>query len=215
MEKYLEKKIQLKGKLKLETGLHIGDSKENVQIGGVDSPIVRRKDNNQPFIPGSSLKGKIRCLLEQTRGATEVGLGGEKINNLFGFAKEEKPSKIIVRDAYLSEKSSEALEKSEFTDFPYTEVKFENTIGRITGTAGNPRKIERVPVGAEFEIYFILNIWSDDEEKELVALLEEGVKLLESDYLGGSGSRGYGQIKIEMDFSNPSVVYKSKVKENV
>ena len=70
-------------------------------------------------------------------------------------------------------------------------------------------------VKPEFEIYFILNIWSDDEEKELVALLEEGVKLLESDYLGGSGSRGYGQIKIEMDFSNPSVVYKSKVKENV
>ena len=149
----LEKKIRFSGTLELVSGLHIGDSNESVQIGGVDASVVRRKDNNQPYIPGSSLKGKIRCLLEQTRGATEVGnikhLG---INNLFGYANDGKPRKLIVRDCYLTNDSAVALERSEYLDFPYAEIKTENTIGRITGTAGNPRKIERVPVGAKFGV---------------------------------------------------------------
>ena len=64
----LYKKLIIRGTLKCLTGLHIGASKETAEIGGVDLPVVRRKDNNEPFIPGSSLKGKIRCLLEQVTG---------------------------------------------------------------------------------------------------------------------------------------------------
>ncbi|MEZ5040686.1 MAG: type III-A CRISPR-associated RAMP protein Csm3 [Saprospiraceae bacterium] len=202
----LEKKIAFKGILKILTGIHIGDSKDQVQIGGVDAPVVRRKDNNQPYIPGSSIKGKIRCLLEQVIGKAELG-GNPHINNLFGFAKDEKPSKLIVRDAYLTAVSADKLEKSNFTDYPYTEVKFENTIDRINGSAGNPRKIERVPVGTEFALEFIINKWDNDHEEELISMLKEGITLLESDYLGGSGSRGYGQVEIEIDFTKPIILY--------
>ena len=75
----LIEKIKYTASLTCITGLHIGNSNETAEIGGVDIPVVRRKDNNQPYIPGSSLKGKIRSLLEQSKGASEVG-GNSEIN---------------------------------------------------------------------------------------------------------------------------------------
>ena len=80
---------------------------------------------------------------------------------------------------------------------PYTENKYENTIDRIKGVAEHPRQIERVPAGAKFAAEIILNIWDDDNENDQIALLKKGISLIENDYLGGSGSRGYGQVKIE------------------
>ncbi len=190
----LNKKIKISTKLEVLTGLHIGDSKDNVEIGGIDNPIVRKTINNVPYIPGSSLKGKMRSLLEQIAGSAEVG-GNTAINDLFGFAKDNKPSKIIFRDAYMNKDSIEKLRNSEYTDMPYAEVKFENVIDRIKGTAEHPRQMERVPAGVKFDVEIIINVWSSDDEDELIGLLEKGIKALENDYLGGSGSRGYGQVK--------------------
>ena len=191
----LIKKINIKTELEILTGLHIGDSSDNVEIGGVDNPIVRRTIDNIPYIPGSSIKGKIRCLLEQIAGSTDVG-GNDEINDLFGYAKDNKPSKIIVRDAYLKQSSIKELEESEYTDMPYTEVKWENVIDRIKGTAEHPRQTERVPAGAKFNVEIVINVWDNDEdEKKSIELLEKGINALENDYLGGNGSRGYGQVE--------------------
>ena len=209
MEK-LVKKIKISCRLHVLTGLHIGDSKENVEIGGIDCPVIKvATRKNQPYIPGSSLKGKMRCLLEQVAGATKVG-ANEKVNNMFGTANKDNtlPSKLIVRDAYLTDKSVTDLEACDALDMPYTENKFENTIDRVAGKAEHPRQQERVPAGAEFAVEMILNIWDDDNEKELMAMLEEGIRLIENDYLGGSGSRGYGQVKFED--VNYKVVYPEK-----
>ncbi|MBB5287453.1 CRISPR-associated protein Csm3 [Rhabdobacter roseus] len=208
----LYKKIILKGTLKLLTGLHIGDSKENVEIGGVDSPVVRRKDNNEPYIPGSSLKGKIRSLLELTLGEnadtkfkTYRSVNGMCLADLFGSA--DNPARILVRDASLTSTSSQMLKASEFTDMPYTEIKFENVINRLNGTAEHPRQIERVPAGAEFNIEFIINVIQEQEETQqqldskanaYLQLLSSGIELLHHDYLGGSGTRGYGQVLITL-----------------
>ncbi len=195
MSNKLIKKIKISSELEILTGLHIGDSSDNVEIGGVDNPVVRRTMDNVPYIPGSSIKGKIRSLLEQIAGSAEVG-GNDEINNLFGFANDNKPSKIIVRDAYLCENSRKQLEASEFTDMPFTEIKHENVIERITGKAKHPRQSERVPAGAKFNVEFVINVWElDNDGKELIDLFEKGIKALENDYLGGSGSRGYGQVK--------------------
>lgn len=194
MDKLINK-IILKTELQIITGLHIGNSSDNVEIGGVDNPVVRKTIDNVPYIPGSSIKGKIRSLLEQIAGSSKVG-GNAEINELFGFAKDNIPSKIIVRDAYLKDESKKALGDSEFTDMPYTEIKFENTIERITGKAEHPRQTERVPAGAMFNVEFVINVFDSDEKgKVQLALLEKGIKALENDYLGGSGSRGYGQVK--------------------
>lgn len=199
--KQLVKKIKINTSITLITGLHIGGNSENVEIGGIDNPVIKMASkDNMPYIPGSSLKGKIRCLLEQAAGAPQVGLD-EKVNNLFGITENKaihtsnQPSKIIVRDAMLSEESKKMLLGCDNLDMPYTESKFENVIDRIKGVAEHPRQTERVPAGAMFNAEFIINVWDDDKEDELLALFEKGIRLLENDYLGGSGSRGYGQIK--------------------
>lgn len=199
--KQLVKKIKINTSITLITGLHIGGNSENVEIGGIDNPVIKLASKGDvPYIPGSSLKGKMRCLLEQAAGAPKVGLD-EKVNNLFGITESKanntstQPSKIIVRDAMLSEDSKKMLLDCDNLDMPYTENKFENVIDRVKGIAQHPRQTERVPAGAEFNTEFIINVWDDDDEQELLALFEKCIRLLENDYLGGSGSRGYGQIK--------------------
>lgn len=199
--KQLIKKIRINTSITLITGLHIGGNSENVEIGGIDNPVIKMATkDNAPYIPGSSLKGKMRCLLEQTAGAPQVGLD-EKVNNLFGITESQanhtsnQPSKLIVRDAMLSDDSKKMLMACDNLEMPYTESKFENVIDRVKGVAAHPRQTERVPAGAVFNAEFIINIWDDDNEQELLALFEKGIRLLENDYLGGSGSRGYGQIK--------------------
>lgn len=214
MEKKLTHKIICNYTLNLLTGLHIGDSKESSDIGGVDSPVIRNKVTNIPYIPGSSLKGKIRSLLELAYGKnvdTDFYNDGSTICELFG-AREYKaknmpnlPSRIIFRDADLI--NVKELENSKYTDMPFTEIKFENVIDRLNGVTkkGGIRQIERVPAGAKFRMGVIINIMSKDANEanqlkdKYLKLLKTGIDLLEKDYLGGSGSRGYGQVKIALE----------------
>lgn len=197
----LVKKIKITTTIELLTGLHIGGSKENVEIGGIDLPVIKlATKENQPYIPGSSLKGKMRCLLEQANGITKHGETGNDdgaIRKLFGFTegnKNAQPSRLIVRDAMLTPESKAILEKSENLDMPFTENKFENTIDRVKGTAGSPRQIERVPAGAEFNAEFVINVWDDSKEETMLKTFKDGIAMITNDYIGGSGSRGYGQI---------------------
>lgn len=200
--KQLTKKIKINTTITLLTGMHIGGSKENVEIGGIDNPVIKlASKDGQPYIPGSSLKGKMRCLLEQVAGATEVGMDND-VNNMFGCTEKKgterpnQPSKVIVRDAYLTEQSLQKFENCTSLDMPYTENKFENTIDRIKGVAEHPRQTERVPAGAEFDVEFVINVWDNDGDgSDLLKMLKDGIALIESDYIGGSGSRGYGQVK--------------------
>lgn len=217
----LIKKLIINTQLEVLTGLHVGGSSDSVEIGGIDNPVIKvATKNGQPYIPGSSLKGKIRCLLEQIAGCPQVGGGRDKeydqktdktkaIIDLFGFANDNKPSKIIVRDAYLSGESAKKLEENDQLDMPYTENKYENSIDRVRGVAESPRQAERVPAGAIFDVQFVINIWEGDHENSQLDLLRNGITALEADYLGGSGSRGYGQVKFSdlavtetIDFSN-------------
>lgn len=67
----------IRGKIECLTGLHIGGSKEKMEIGGVDSIVVRSPQSDYPYIPGSSLKGKMRHLLEYISGAVNEPLEDE------------------------------------------------------------------------------------------------------------------------------------------
>lgn len=207
MANRLIKKIEFKGKIILATGLHIGGTNSSLQIGGIDKGVIRNPLNNRPFIPGSSLKGKLRSLLEISVGSTrEVRMGKVKHGaadtgisaNLFGNASgndTQKASRLIVRDCELLD-AEELLEK---TEIPYTEGKTEVVIDRIT-SAANPRQIERVPAGSRFNLNMILNVFEQDgNEQELLEALFKSLELLKDDYLGGNGSRGYGQVKIHLD----------------
>jgi len=216
----LHKKLIYKGKIDILTGLRIGSNKDAVEIGGVDLPVIRRKDNSEPYIPGSSLKGKLRSLLDIAYGKDDTTSLKEEdhwISQLFGCQKRKSrengnPSRLIVRDVYLDDEAKALLKGSSFTDMPYTEIKMENTINRIEGKAINPRSVERIPAGVSMDYEIIINIITVDNEEaktleeNFTRLLKEGVALLNDDYLGGNGSRGYGQVNMHLNPPIPKLV---------
>lgn len=197
----LNKKILYTGTVTLKTGLHIGGTNAALNIGGPDKFVVRNPINNMPYIPGSSLKGKMRALVEIYNGETDNGKPSNSADTksglLFGVSgdsESSRPSRLIVRDAELIEDA----EKFANTDLPYSETKTEVAIDRITAKA-NPRTFERVPAGAQFKLNMVLNIFEGENESQLKSTLNQAIQLLHDDYLGGHGSRGYGQVLIELD----------------
>lgn len=189
-------KIEISGTIEIVTGLHIGGSSAFSAIGAVDSPVIMDTRTNQPMIPGSSLKGKMRALLAKqynTAIAKTADDDAECLTNLFGSAKSKKESRVLFTDMFLD--NLDELKRAGLTGA--TEVKFENSISRMTAVA-NPRQIERVVRGAQFPMQLIYEYTDKTDEETLLQdfrILKEGFKLLEYDYLGGSGSRGYGRIK--------------------
>jgi CRISPR-associated protein Csm3 len=202
---------KIEASLFLETGLHIGAGDGEMHIGGVDNTVIKHPRTQEPYIPGSSLKGKIRSLLEWRSGAVEAGPlgwrakdkpGVRPILQLFGLGggdlKEDEalqigPTRLAFWDCFLRE---DWLKSMRGDNLLLTEVKSENSINRISGVAQHPRQTERVPSGASFDFRLSFKRLDGDDEKLLDVALA-GLKLLELDSLGGSGSRGYGKVKFK------------------
>lgn len=193
----LHGKIKISGKLKLLTGMHVGASKEFSEIGAVDLIVIRDPISQNPIIPGSSLKGKMRTLLAKclTNGLF-LGKHDEdpdKLLRLFGGSAENyQESRLQFLDCMLNKESKNQLQKLNL-DLGLTEIKFENTIHRITAQA-NPRQIERVPAGTEFDFNLIYNVLKKDDLQEDLNNICLGLEMLQNDYIGGHGSRGYGRL---------------------
>lgn len=200
----LEQIKKIKGKIEIVTGLHIGASSEAIEIGGLDNPIIKDPlpESKAPYIPGSSLKGKFRSLIElkearlgKNGGPCDCGTRDCPVCPVFGTSASTKrseeigPTRIVVRDARLSEEWKRRFENG---DLPM-EVKYENAINRITAMA-NPRPLERVPAGVTFDFEISFKVFENDPEKYFTTVLE-AMHMLELDALGGSGSRGSGQIR--------------------
>lgn len=200
---------QISGKIRVMTGLHIGAGKGSLEIGGLDQPVIKHPISSAPYIPGSSIKGKMRSLLETThfveRPATRkfVVQDGKPCGcaaadcpacAIFGTSAANKtpelgPTRLIVRDAYLTEAWDQKFRSG---DLPM-EVKYENTIHRVQGTAENPRPLERVPAGVEFTFNLSFKVFEGDDPKWL-DYVYQGLKLVQLDALGGCSSRGSGQV---------------------
>ena len=192
-------KLEITGTLEVLTGMHIGGSSAFAAIGAVDSPVVRDTFSEQPMIPGSSLKGKMRAVLAQKYNdrkhlpdSYSCEDDDPRIFRLFGSAKKNQiqRSRVLFRDMMLSNMK----ELREYGLNSATEVKFENTISRMTAIA-NPRQIERVIPRTKFDLSIVYNVQEADEVIPDLQLLAEGMQLLGFDYLGGHGSRGYGKVK--------------------
>lgn len=199
-------KLIISGKIKTLTGLHIGGSKTALEIGGVDLNVIKTPDG-VPFIPGSSLKGKMRGLLARECGSTDIKNDEPHIRAIFGHADKQNPevTRLIVRDAHLYRNAFVRDFGAHQMEFPYSDIKWENRINRVSGTAIDPRQLERVPAGVYFDCQFIYDVYEKAEIGKHLDTLLLGFKLLQDDYLGGQGSRGYGQIQ----FEQMSVVFKS------
>ena len=203
---------KITGQIEVVTGLHIGAGNDKVEIGGMDNPIIRNPLTREPYIPGSSIKGKMRALLEwkfdkvQKNGGKPCSCAAAdcEICRVFGSANNGKnadsskgkgPTRLIVRDAKLSEN-----DRMKFRDGkPIIEEKSENSINRITAEA-NPRPIERVVPGVSFDFEIVFRVIDMDDKGErdkklFNDVVIKGLELLQKDYLGGGGSRGSGQIK--------------------
>ncbi len=209
-------KIQkITGQIELLTGLHIGSGNTEIHIGGTDNPVIKNPITQQPYIPGSSVKGKMRSLLEWQLGVVETTAGhplrfkdlddidpeikpaAKDLLKLFGgapdgateaTANEIGPSRLSFWDCELDSSWAEEMDDKNLL---LTEVKMENTIDRIKGTAEHPRNTERVPATARFNFNLTLRV---HDNEDLLGTLLSGLKLLELTGLGGSGSRGYGKI---------------------
>ncbi len=213
-------RVLLTGEIEAKTGLHIGGSPGALAIGNVDLPVIRDARTNQPYIPGSSLKGKMRSLSEKLTGApqnTTINKGKADgsgkvqlhtaqnaeeyarywVNPLFGIMSDAAdwltaPGRLVVRDVQLSAASRDELLNAH-TDQPFTEVKWEAAIDRVT-SAATPRQIERVPAGAVFAPMELVVSLYKREDAALLEHLITALQLVEDDYIGGQGSRGSGKI---------------------
>lgn len=201
--------VKLTGQIEILSGLHIGGGDDTMKIGGIDNGVIKDVNTDKPYIPGSSLKGKMRSLLEWHYGLVGIGDGNpfsskllddpkltdprDKSNaknllKLFGDASDKNKfgiTRINVGDCKLIEKERQIT----------SEAKYENVINRQKGTAEHPRQTERVPAGVKFDFDIRVKILEDDNEEELKTMVEKGFELIESDYLGGNGSRGYGRVQ--------------------
>jgi len=209
--------VFLAGTIEVETGLSIGGSSEGYEIGGMDNPVIRymEGDDEFPYVPGSSIKGKMRSLMEWARpGKLEDDGSPHTCNDedcticrIFGRPAEsdvkEGPGRLVVRDAFPDEETKEQMLKIEREKgLPKTEWKTENSLNRLTSEA-MPRPMERVTKGSKFNlrmVYSVYEIDGDGGEADISNLAEliEGMQMLEDSFLGGSGSRGYGRISIDL-----------------
>ena len=192
-------KILIQGDLTIKTGMHIGGGSDYAPIGAVDSPFIRDSLTQEPIIPGSSLKGKIRTLLARYRSkkniVNSIDEDDDVIKRLFGSTKPQTISRLQFQDLFISEETKLLFESID-TDTYMGEVKFENTINRVTSVA-MPRQIERVPAGTKFAFKLVYTLIDKDEAEEDLGILRKGLELLQLDYLGGHGTRGYGRISID------------------
>lgn len=195
-------KIILKVELKVVTGLAIGGSKSGIDIGALDNPVIKIKRGNidVPYIPGSSLKGKLRSLLAKAAASRNVEEDKKMmlddqsefkhLARVFGYTptpddKTAQEALLKVRDGFI--KTGGEIEE-------VTEEKVENTIDRVTGKA-TPRPVERVLPQTIFDIELCLDVYDLKQAKEHLALLDLGMELLQQDYLGGGGTRGNGRVQ--------------------
>jgi CRISPR-associated protein Csm3 len=225
--------VKLTGTIELLSGLHIGGGDDTMKIGGIDNGVIKDVNSDKPYIPGSSLKGKMRSLLEWNIGVVNLKRDkdgkedGQPLNSSHIWKRDK--DKTFIKDSFvdIAFKDNDFLDRAKtllklFGDkegaFGITrinvgdcalsqtseemilsEAKYENVINRQKGTAEHPRQTERVPAGVKFDFDIRIKVLDEhDNEAELVNMVKKGFELIESDYLGGSGSRGYGRVKFHL-----------------
>lgn len=228
-------KLILEGQLHCETGLHIGAGKGSLEIGGSDNPVVKDAAG-RPYIPGSSLRGRIRSLLEQFSGAAvpaELVYISRRKGQEVRIHQSDRPDDDICvlfgRNAGRMERvSGEPLDSHNATparlavfDAPLevesiTAPMRENLDDELTEVK-NENAIDRITSQANPRTLervpagarFHVRFVVDllcDEDTPLFSQLVQGLRLLEDDALGGGGSRGSGRVR----FSNLKLVWRNR-----
>ena len=210
----------IEGQIHCLNGLKIGGTKEAVGMGETDNPVIRHPITRLPYIPGSSLKGKIRSIMEISDANTNTQKSGRPCDcgrcdvcRLFGCGNAQnstEPTRLIFRDAMLDKASEQELEEA--LPGSFVEVKTEIQMDRLAGKAqrGALRQQERIPAGAKFNFSISMRIFAEDSaeaRKRFMKKLAGAFEMLENEYIGGNGTRGYGQVKIFSADGKPMTEY--------
>lgn len=197
--------IVKKYKIILKTGLHIWWSEQGLKIWWIDSSVIKNPLTWCPYIPGSSIKWKMRSLIEMIDYSNKIDEKWNPVQDIntevskaFWMANKDNKisSRIIFEDFYLSE---EWKEKFESMKSDFFEDKSENTVPRFLKWTANPRHIERVPAWVEFEWQIILlphewEYWISQQELE--DILVKWIDYLQKTYIWWWWSRGNWRIEI-------------------
>jgi CRISPR-associated protein Csm3 len=217
-------KLILEGDLYCETGLHIGAGKGSLEIGGADNPVIKDAFG-RPYVPGSSLRGKVRSLLEQSCGAAvpaELVYLSKRKGQEVRIHQSDRPGDEICllfgrNPGRMERVGGDSLESSTSTparltvyDAPLDPDSIspqmrENLDDELTEVKSE-NAIDRITSQANPRTLervpagsrFHVRFVLDvlcEEDKGLLRKLLEGLRLLEDDALGGGGSRGSGRIR--------------------
>ncbi len=217
-------KLILEGEMHCVTGLHIGAGKGSLEIGGADNPVVKDAFG-RPYVPGSSLRGRLRSLLEQATGMavpSELVFLSKRKGQEVRIHQSDRPGDEVCllfgrSPGRLEKTTGESLNSSAATparlavcDAPLDETSIsesmrENLDDELTEVKSE-NAIDRITSQANPRTLervpagarFHVRMVLDilcEEDKALLSSLMEALRLLEDDSLGGGGSRGSGQIR--------------------
>ena len=189
---------KLTATMRLKSGEHTGSGEKGHY--GEPLSVMKSLRTTLPYLPGSSIKGKMRHLLEITTGQTKdgkpCGCGSCPICLLFGSGESnttKEASRLIFRDCFLTDASASLIEKID------TEKKAGVRIDRKTGKAADKAlySLERIPDGAEFSVEISARVFDQDDKVGIKEWLLTGLYLTEEDAVGGGGTRGSGWITFD------------------
>jgi CRISPR-associated protein Csm3 len=228
-------KLILEGEIHCQTGLHIGAGKGSLEIGGADNPVVKDAFGI-PYIPGSSLRGRLRSLLEQTLGLAVTGelvylskRRGQEVRIHQSDRPDDDICVLFGRNPGRVEKvAGDAFETASATPARLTIYDAPLLVDSITPQMRENLDDELTEVKSENAVdritsqanprtlervpagaKFRFRMVLDvlcEEDKPLLARVAEGLRLLEDDALGGGGSRGNGRVT----FSGLNLVWRGK-----
>jgi CRISPR-associated protein Csm3 len=218
-------KLILEGDLHCETGLHIGAGKGTMEIGGADNPVVKDAFG-RPYIPGSTLRGKLRSLLEQSSGLavpSELVYLSRRKGQEVRIHQSDRPDDdlgvLFGRNPGRGDRvQGEAMETTVATPSRLTVYDAALDLESITPAMRDNLDDELTEVKSENAVdritsqanprtlervpsgaKFRIRLVLDilcDEDKPLFSRVVEGLRLLEDDALGGGGSRGSGRVRL-------------------
>src|SRR5580698_8615683 len=219
-------KLILEGEMHCETGLHVGAGKGSLEIGGADNPVVKDA-HGRPYVPGSTLRGRIRALLEQSTGMavpSELVFISKRKGQEVRIHQSDRPDDEIC---ILFGRSPGRMEKAGGGDTDSNNAtparlsvfdaplivesitpQMRETLDDELTEVKSENAIDRITSQANPRTLervpagarFKVRLVLDllcAEDATLAALLVQGLRLLEDDALGGGGSRGNGRVSFD------------------
>ena len=214
----LNKIIIVNGVMTAVEGIHIGGNNDGTKIGGCDNPVIRNPLTGDPYIPGTSIKGVMRSIMEKTMGKAEsgkpCGCGNSNciVCTMFGAHMNTKANsgepRLMVRDMQLNKEFKDSLNEYGIGMGAVIETRTATMVDRKTNTAagGSLRNFERVTAGAKFNCEFAIKVFDGDDEIKLVNALKKAITNIEHIGIGAKTTSGSGKVSFDINWDDVKVV---------